>query len=549
MLACPNCGANLRFDPKSQRLKCDFCGGDFDPEELKEGRGADEQVVTETAPVPVSESGEQTEGEEESFSTYVFTCPQCGGELLSYDDTLATFCSFCGASTVLESRMSNEKRPKFIIPFRLTREESEAAYKKMVSRALFAPAKMKAEATVENFRGIYMPYWIYGFDCNKHLNITGTKTHRSGDYVITKYYDLTSDMLAEYEGISYDASSSFADSLSEAIAPFDSKEAVPFQSNYLSGFYADSSDVSEEIYRKQAEDMVRSDLAEEIRKAPGYHRYSIDGGQVLTAALPDRTTSERGMFPVWFLSTRMGDRVSYAVVNGQTGKVAADLPVSFTKYLIGSILLALPLFFLFQTEYTIRPTTILTMSMGVALISMLISNSQLNRIFAREHRLDDKGYNSTRSPEEVMKMREELKGLVKVKSAVEKNDQMKTLYLVFTCIFLFLLPAIGILMLISWTSVLKDEGKSKKVIKPGKTVIKAPMKEKMKSLWKPLAAIGAAVLIFIANPVSDMYYYAGALVSMALVGWSFWDVVQEHNMLSTRPLPQFGRRGGDENEH
>ena len=35
MLACPNCGANLRFDPESQRLKCDFCGGDFDPEELK----------------------------------------------------------------------------------------------------------------------------------------------------------------------------------------------------------------------------------------------------------------------------------------------------------------------------------------------------------------------------------------------------------------------------------------------------------------------------------------------------------------------------------
>lgn len=38
------------------------------------------------------------------------------------------------------------------------------------------------------------------------------------------------------------------------------------------------------------------------------------------------------MLPVWFLSYRNKDRVAYATVNGQTGKVAADIPVDSRKF-------------------------------------------------------------------------------------------------------------------------------------------------------------------------------------------------------------------------
>ncbi len=52
------------------------------------------------------------------------------------------------------------------------------------------------------------------------------------------------------------------------------------------------------------------------------------------------------MLPVWFLSYRNKDRVAYATVNGQTGKVAADIPVDRRKFLLGSFLLAIPVFLL-----------------------------------------------------------------------------------------------------------------------------------------------------------------------------------------------------------
>ena len=66
-------------------------------------------------------------------------------------------------------------------------------------------------------------------------------------------------------------------------------------------------------------------------------------------------------------------------------------------------------------------------------------------------------------------------------------------------------------------------------------------------LAKPAAAILFAFVIMIWNPVSDLYYYGGAAASMAAVIWSFLDIIERHNMLATRKLPQFNRRGGDEN--
>ena len=86
MIECPACGANLKFDPKSQRMRCDFCGSDFDPKQFNVENDAEEQVV----------SSEYIDDQsEDTYDVTIYTCPQCGGELLSVDaNTAAAFCSF-----------------------------------------------------------------------------------------------------------------------------------------------------------------------------------------------------------------------------------------------------------------------------------------------------------------------------------------------------------------------------------------------------------------------------------------------------------------------
>ena len=81
MFNCKNCGGNLRFDIPSQRLKCPYCDSDYDCYEFEEGQGPGE--------------------DKDSYDVTVFTCPACGGEIISNDQAVSEFCSYCGSSVVL----------------------------------------------------------------------------------------------------------------------------------------------------------------------------------------------------------------------------------------------------------------------------------------------------------------------------------------------------------------------------------------------------------------------------------------------------------------
>ena len=124
MYQCPNCGGRLIFDISSQSMLCEHCNTHYNPYKLGEGNSAEEN---------------------KEYDVTVFKCPQCGGEIMSTDNTIADFCSFCGASTVLESRISKELRPGYIIPFSKTKQDCKNQYKKMMKRAWFAPKELKDE--------------------------------------------------------------------------------------------------------------------------------------------------------------------------------------------------------------------------------------------------------------------------------------------------------------------------------------------------------------------------------------------------------------------
>ncbi len=68
----------------------------------------------------------------------------------------------------------------------------------------------------------------------------------------------------------------------------------------------------------------------------------------------------------------------------------------------------------------------------------------------------------------------------------------------------------------------------------------------MNILYEILAMV-ISILVLIAHPVSDMYYYVGAVVAIILVVLSFFELVKQYNVLTSRKLSQLNARGGDEN--
>lgn len=470
MSKCPHCGAEVQYSVKKKKVHCEYCGSDFNVSEL------------------VQDAKTAKEVKKEMISGKSYLCSQCGATLLSFDETAVTFCSYCGSQNVLEDKLIKQTAPDVIIPFSRTKDECINNYMKKVGHFIFSPKYMKSDLVAKKFRGIYMPYGIYTLQHNGDCINKGKKySHKSGNYDYYDDYDIHAQVDASYDGISFDLMSKFYDEYSHTI-PFDYHGAVPFNSNYLPGFYADCKDVEFETYSNEAIQMGETDSTRFLKKKRTYLKYACYSPIVKF----DMKEQKIGYFPVYFASIRdkSNEHIYYAIINGQTGKVAADLPIDFMKYVIFSLILTIPIFILVNYIPTILPDVIDSFTVVMSIVALFICSSQLNACNKREARSDDKGYTYIAS--------------------------------------------------LGMTDAEKKKFKRKRI----------PKKYKMKksTLLKFVGAAFIPVLPILVGPVSDMPYYAAAIVGLILILLSFRDLVSVHNILVARPIPQLEKRGGDESE-
>ncbi|MBR6628032.1 MAG: hypothetical protein IKL04_08670 [Lachnospiraceae bacterium] len=550
MYACPNCAANLRYDIERKKLHCASCDTSVDPYSFHK---------------------DPEENAAEDYEVTVFTCTQCGGEIISDDTTAATFCSYCGTATILESRISRERRPSHIIPFSQTMENCKKSYKSLLRKAIFTPKELKDPDHIEKFRGIYMPYWVYSFEKNSPTTFHGKKSYQRGDYLITRHYAIEAHVDACYEGISFDASSTFADSLSSAIAPFDLNRGMPFNPSFLSGFYADTSDVDRMLYYGDGADLFVRDCARTAMQDRTLKKFGVGKSSHSTPESSlgyDEWKSHLALFPVWFLAYRKDDRVAYAVVNGQTGKAAADLPIDIKRYLLISFLLAVPIFVLLNMFFTFKPGTVLLWAALLAVLSVIICSTQINSLISREKMEDDKGmkYKSAAGtwfpPEEKDNsyLRKNHRGVIS-DHRIETTKLLRIIPPILMVLVSFLptissfyifmfLGIFSLCILPLVLAVTSASTKRRSTTKSNKTrnlSLTANWNQKLSALIKPGISVILALLIAIWSPVNDIFYYIGAILCMLGVAWAQMDIMKRHNRLTTRKLPQLGRRGGDEN--
>lgn len=536
MYECPNCGGNMKFDIPSQQLKCEQCHSLMDPYSCSKEHDAESSQMYEAT---------------------VFTCPQCGGEIIGSETSAAEFCSFCGASTILSSRISSARRPNYIIPFSKTKDDCKKSYSALMKKAFFAPKELKDEKRIDSFRAIYVPYWAYHIDQNGDVLLSGEKTFRRGNYIYTNHFKLGCTVNAYYKGMTFDASSTFDDSLSESIAPYDVRGMKEFTPSILSGFYADISDVDCNIYIEDAEAFANNNTYEAIENNPDFF------GIHITAPVSDSSLSstlntscqaiDSAMFPVYFMSYRKGGRVAYAVVNGQTGKVTADIPVDRRKYILFSLLMAIPIFLLLNLLFTVKATTVISVAAVLSVITQLIYMNGLSKIMRREMQLDDKGFQYSKDAKVRTSSRKTAAsgsyntsasaGVRKKKSKINAASVIiiAVVCIIFMSVFMSALQLLSGLILpvaaIASFVIMIFEFRKYSALPAGKGF---PV------FLLSFAAVLACVIIRIFNPVSDIWYYSGAILVLAAVIATNIAIINKHNILSTRRLPQFNRKGGDD---
>lgn len=280
---------------------------------------------------------------------------------------------------MLFNRVHQQWAPDYVIPFKITKEECKKLYIEETKKSIFISGHYRDPQLIDGFRGIYMPYYVYHAKQKGKFTMNGV----SKRICTNRFYQITGNNDIELEGYTHDASVSFDDRISERIAPFDTKEQKPFAPGYLSGFYADIGDAKSRDYDdKGVVYMARSTARmiakdESITHGCGAFPLKVDAR---AASVPTRIHSvSRAFYPVWFMSYRNKDKITYAAVNGQTGKVYADLPLSPWRILIAVLLLGA----VFATLLFFLPSVKANLSLVIAALLLVVGAIVLRIRFNR----------------------------------------------------------------------------------------------------------------------------------------------------------------------
>lgn len=521
MYICQQCGGKVIYDIEAGKMRCIYCG----------------------TLSPVSSFQEKNAVNAKMYETNIFICNSCGAEISSMDNEIVSYCSYCGSQTMLFEKTVNSQRPKDMIPFRLSRKAMHSVYEKKFSGIWYLPKEFKDPQYIDSMRGIYMPFWATSmvFAPGSHVQVHGT-TELGGSKYVERTYDVTVN--AQNDSRFYtDASSNLDDNITEQLLPYPDNAMIPFNPAYLAGFYADQADVPPQKYAATLVEKASKEVIGAInRNLPtGYTVETNSQGEPIRGPIPVACKDyHASLLPMWFLTRRDKNRVSYAVANGVNGRIYADLPVDSKKYWLVTLGIAAVLFVILNLVLSLTAIKTATWCMLLTSFMMFVYQGELRTVMERELHLFDVG-SPLYDPIKAAKMKKKT-----------KNTNLSGCATTIITIIIF---SVGgavlegevdvspIVMLFSFVFALIQMIRT---IRFGSQIPKYQ--------WLMVAGIFAFLCVLFAfnvlllKPVMDYWYYmaaiaclAGALVPGALM-------IKCYNLIASHPLPEYFRREGGLND-
>ena len=332
-LECPCCGGTLHYDTQSKDIVCPFCDSHFSLDDLK--AYTDDLATDKEEDTSWDESRVQAYTEKEMEGMKIYSCESCGGEIIVDETTSSTCCPYCGNNILVSKQLAGDLKPNLVIPFKNEKGDVFNSLKAFFKKKPLLPGSFSKDNVIEEVKPLYVPFWLFDAGVSGRVRFKGEKTRTwsdsNYDYKETKYYSLVRDGEIAFDHVPVDGSKKMQDELMESIEPYDYSEAVPFNAGYLAGFAADRYDVSKDETFNRATTRFREGTIQAFRSdIHGYNNVEYADSQI---QLSD-TNAQYALYPVWILNTKWKDKPYRFAVNGQTGKIAGNLPVSAGKAIL-----------------------------------------------------------------------------------------------------------------------------------------------------------------------------------------------------------------------
>ena len=359
---CPKCGAtDISLNVKTGMLRCNFCRHEFSPQKV-------ENMVNDISNLQGEVMGSgATDIVADTKDVLTFKCSSCGAEVvIDTSESTQARCHWCRNTLSVNQQIPNGAVPDVVLPFSVPKKEAKQAIESFVGkRKFYAHPKFRHEFTTDNIMGVYLPYMI--IDANTHARFRGQGEHetrrytvRRGDNTEIRYdadlYDIEREFDMTIEGLTVESSEDKlntsakdkTNNIINSIMPFDTENAVKWDSNYLKGYSSEKRDVNigniKGLVAEQSKDIARfaaNDTLEFYDRGVRWDFEDLDikGQQWKSAYLP-----------VWLYSYQQekGNKklLHYVAVNARTKETMGSVPIHLPKLVIISILVEILSFFL-----------------------------------------------------------------------------------------------------------------------------------------------------------------------------------------------------------
>jgi DNA-directed RNA polymerase subunit RPC12/RpoP len=353
---CPKCGAtDISLNENTGKLRCNYCQYEWEPESALATSGLDEDIRQLSGTVIGSGTQDIIPSTDEQIT---FKCSACGAEVVvNTAESTQARCHWCRNMLSMNQQVANGAVPDMILPFTVTKKDAEEKIRAFVKkRLLFAHPKFKNEFKTDNIMGVYLPYMV--IDANAHGKLSGQgeiKTHEYwkgfGDnrhieydadvYAVKREFDiLIDDLTVESSADKLNQNTAVnSNNIINSIMPFDTKNTVKYDSNYLNGYSSEKRDSNiadlENISSTQFKDIARFKANDTLTQYDrGVHwddeQLEFKGKRWVASYLP-----------VWLYSyyeKKPGGKtfLHYAAVNGRTGETMGSVPINKLKLFIAS---------------------------------------------------------------------------------------------------------------------------------------------------------------------------------------------------------------------
>lgn len=152
--SCKNCGAILTFEPGADGLRCSHCGA------LNEIDTVDDfEIIEEDFEAMLADLSKNNENR---ITVHQTKCSSCSAISTLPKNVTSASCPFCGSNVVIDNAsLATILKPKYLIPFKISKEQAEEIYRNWANKLYSAPRSIKNKSSTKNLTGIYIPYWTF----------------------------------------------------------------------------------------------------------------------------------------------------------------------------------------------------------------------------------------------------------------------------------------------------------------------------------------------------------------------------------------------------